>query len=196
MGRYPRAGQGRNRSARPTVSFLRPIPELFSFLVTGRSPERYGYGESRNTISLPASSTGRPVYQLTMSSTRGTWLLFSAGMALSLLVEAASAQSSCGHYVKSHSPERSSMQQDASPAHRLDTDASAPMHMPCSGPGCSENHKPLTPPSAPPAGHEQDRWGQTTLVRKDRLNTSCLLAPEPGRLRPGQASHSVFHPPR
>src|SRR6266511_2405088 len=96
-----------------------------------------------------------------MNSIRGTWVLLSAGLALAWLVEAPSAHASCGHYVKVGGAGHPAMNHETLQPHRTGTDAPVPLHPPCSGPTCSENHQPLNPPPSPPGGTEQDRFGQT-----------------------------------
>src|SRR6266511_1749408 len=96
-----------------------------------------------------------------MIRTRGIWMVFAAGVALAMLADPPSARASCGDYVKVGAHMPLTGPHGAMPAADPQRPNSpSPMNRPCSCPSCSENHKPLTPPAAPPVSVEQERWGQ------------------------------------
>ena len=130
-----------------------------------------------------------------MSGARCFWVAVAAGLVVAGLA-APSAHASCGHYVIIGNP-RATLTPDkavpVSPAPQQQ--APAPVR-PCSGPNCSDNDQPLTPPAPKPAPVEEQRWG----------HDSPPTVPPPGDpngfflsemlARPIHGACSIYHPPR
>ena len=129
---------------------------------------------------------------------RGLWMLVVMSAALTMLASPRSAQASCGDYVQvgSHTPMSQAHEPMSAGGESQNRDAH-PIHRPCSGPRCSENHKPLTPPpAAPPISVEEERWVQFALVDLSAGTASFLLPLELIALHPQHHQRSVYHPPR
>jgi hypothetical protein len=130
-----------------------------------------------------------------MRGVRCFWVAVAAGVVVTALV-APSAHASCGHYVIIGNPRVDSTPEKALPfSPSQQQQAPAPVR-PCSGPNCSENRQPLTPPAPKPAPVEEQRWGYDVplAVPPHGDPHSFFLSETLGR--PIRGACSIYHPPR
>lgn len=125
-------------------------------------------------------------------------MVFAASVAVAMLADPPSARATCGDYVKvgTHTPMSSSHSSMPSTSDFRQHDTPKPIQRPCSGPSCSENHKPITPPSSPPVSVEVERWIHFSLLSFSAAGSSGLLPLDLIDSRPSHDQRSVYHPPR
>src|SRR3954452_7083274 len=131
---------------------------------------------------------------------RYLWLAF-AGLALAGLAPS-TARASCGHYVLIGSPLKDENGKQASAAKPSEAgQAQMPVPMPpgprpCSGPGCSQGHKPLLPLPTPPPSAEEEHWGHHSLAIFYAEHPTDFLPLSLGVSHPVRLASSIYHPPR